>query len=186
MPNVLGSFNCSTVVQVAFLLTVVDYRLSKIRSNCFSLVVLLLLTCPVLISYIPDTLNLELLHNQKQIFFYLIHYFNFLLQLATMPCIQKALTYDYYLIESEKKNISLFLEMGFSLPRDKGSRDPHSRHTPLVNDACCLPAPTTVASLNAPKHSVTQILFLLFIWKTADRMQLESSQQALCNNLPLF
>lgn len=91
MPSALGSFNCSTVVQVAFLLTGVDYRLSKIRSNCFSLVVLLLLTCPVLISYTPDTVNLELLHNQKQIFFYLIHYFNFLLQLATMPCIQEAL-----------------------------------------------------------------------------------------------
>lgn len=120
MPNVLGSFNCSTVVQVAFLLTVVDYRLSKIRSNCFSLVVLLLLTCPVLISYIPDTLNLELLHNQKQIFFYLIHYFNFLLQLATMPCIQKALTYDYYLIESEKKNHIFISRNGIQLTKRPG------------------------------------------------------------------
>lgn len=196
MPSALGSFNCSTVVQVAFLLTGVDYRLSKIRSNCFSLVVLLLLTCPVLISYTPDTVNLELLHNQKQIFFYLIHYFNFLLQLATMPCIQEALNVCL-LFDWKWKNISLFLEIGFSLPRDQGSRDPHSRHTPpgesrrnayLVSDACCLPAPT-VASLSAPMHSKTQILFIPFIWKTADKMELESSQQALCNNLiltPLF
>lgn len=184
MPNALGSFNCSTVVQVAFLLTVVDYRLSKIRSNCFSLVVLLFLTCPVLISYIPDALNLELLHNQKQIFL-----FDSLLQFSFTTshyALYTRGTYVCLLFDRKWKSLSLFLEMGFSLPGDQGSRDPHSRHTPFMNDACCLPALTRVASLNAPKHSVTQRLFVPFIWKTADRMQLESSQQASCNNLPLF
>lgn len=82
--------------------------------------------------------------------------------------------------------------MGFSLPRDQGNRDPHSRYTPpgegrrnahSMSDACCLPAPI-VASLKVPKHSMTEILSVPFPWKTADKMELESNQQALCNNLP--